>query len=123
MEIITKEFLRNNPNVIFVFGDNLLRKGKKGAATLRDEPNAYGFITKKYPNNRPESFFTLAEYRSKFHRELGKLEKFIIDHPDKEFLISKLGGGLANKYYIFERIIEPNLREFEKKYNNVRLLF
>jgi len=27
--IITENFLNNHPNVIFVFGDNIIRKGKK----------------------------------------------------------------------------------------------
>jgi len=48
---MTKEYLRAHPEVIFVFGDNLIHRGKGGAAKLRDEPNTYGFITKKYPNN------------------------------------------------------------------------
>ena len=55
--IITKEYLRNNLNNMFVFGDNLLRRGYAGAASLRDEPNAYGFITKKAPNNDDKSFY------------------------------------------------------------------
>lgn len=45
--IVTKQFLDNNPNAIFVFGDNLLRVGYGGAAILRDHPQTYGFITKK----------------------------------------------------------------------------
>jgi hypothetical protein len=33
---ITKKYLENHPNHIFVFGDNSLRQGKGGAASLRD---------------------------------------------------------------------------------------
>ena len=69
---ITKKFLQENPNVIFVFGDNLLRKGKGGAAKLRDEPNTYGFITKKAPNNQDSSFYRPIEYRYIFEEELRK---------------------------------------------------
>ncbi|MFW6247319.1 MAG: hypothetical protein ACOC22_04075 [bacterium] len=61
-EIITRKYLKENPEHIFVFGDNLLRKGYGGAAKLRDLPNTYGFITKKYPDNKDESFYTPDEY-------------------------------------------------------------
>jgi len=120
--IITKEYLNNNPNYIFVFGDNTLRKGKGGAAKLRDEPNSYGFITKKYPNNQNNSFYKPEEYQYVFDIEFEKLKDLIIKNPNKKFLISKLGAGLANKYHIFEEIIEPQLQKL-KKYLNVSFLY
>ena len=120
--IITKEYLNNNPNYIFIFGDNTLRKGKGGAAKLRDEPNSYGFITKKYPNNQNNSFYKPEEYQYVFDIEFEKLKDLIIKNPNKKFLISKLGAGLANKYHIFEEIIEPQLQKL-KKYLNVSFLY
>lgn len=45
--IVTKEFLDQNPNAVFIFGDNRRRLGYGGAASLRDHPQTYGFITKK----------------------------------------------------------------------------
>lgn len=57
--IITKYWLKKHLECIFVFGDNLIREGYGGAAILRDEPNTYGFITKKYPDNKNESFLNL----------------------------------------------------------------
>jgi len=110
---VTEEFLRANPNVIFVFGDNLIRKGKGGAAKLRDEPNTYGFITKKAPNNNDESFYRPPEYADVFYAELLQLAKEIEKNPERTYLISKLGGGLANKYKIYEVIIEPGLKKLE----------
>ena len=59
---ITKKYLQENPNHIFVFGDNFLKRGKAGGAEFRDEPNTYGFLTKKYPNNNDDSFFKPNEY-------------------------------------------------------------
>jgi len=120
MEIVTKcdevrlpkyveaEFLRSNPDVVFVFGDNLLRKGKGGAAKLRDEPNAYGFITKKYPNWKDDSFYRPEEYLPIFREELNKLNRELFDNVGRKvFLITKLGAGLANKYNIYEEVIKP----------------
>lgn len=120
--IITQKYLQDNPDHIFVFGDNLLRKGKKGAAKLRDLYNSYGFITKKYPNNDIKSFYKPEEYKSVFEKELDKLIFQIVMHQDKTFLISKLGNGLANRFHIWEKIIEPELKTLTR-YKNVKLLW
>jgi len=109
---VTAEFLRENPNVVFVFGDNLIRKGKGGAAALRDEPNTYGFITKKEPNNKDSSFYHPNEYWPVFIGELSNLHQEILLHPDKTYLISRLGAGLANRYGIYERVIKHSLDVF-----------
>lgn len=121
--LVTREYLRNHPDCIFVFGDNTCRRGKGGAAVLRDEPNSYGFITKRYPSNEDGSFFLPEEYESIFKKELDKLEKMIESNPNKTFLISKLGSGLANRYSIFETVIYDGLIALDEKYENVKLLF
>ena len=120
---ITKEYLQQNPNHIFVFGDNLLKKGKAGDAWLRDEPNTYGFLTKKYPNNNDDSFYHPNEYAKIFSRELAQLEMAIRKTPNCLWLISSLGSGFANKYHIWEEIIQKELNKLEERNNNVRLLF
>lgn len=120
--IVTKEYLIKNPNHIFVFGDNIRRKGKLGGSILRDMYNTYGFVTKKSPNNRPDSFYTPREYLNVYNREIKKLAKLIKLSPNETFLISKLGGGLANKYRIFEEIIEPRIKR-DLSYPNVEFLW
>ena len=109
--IVTREYLKKHTDCIFVFGDNLLRKGRGGAANLRDMPNTYGFITKKAPDNNDTSFYRPKEYIKLFNTELRKLKILISDDHDKTFLISKLGSGLANKYYIWETIIRDGLEQ------------
>jgi len=49
---VSRGYLQTHPEYIFVFGDNLDRKGKGGAAKLRDMPNSLGFITKRHPNQK-----------------------------------------------------------------------
>jgi hypothetical protein len=120
-EHITEKFLRDNPNMVFVFGDNLLHVGKGGAAILRDEPNAYGFITKKYPNNNDASFYRPEEYEEVFEEELSILMISIINNPNKIYLITKLGAGLANRYHIYEKVIKPGLEVLDA-FENVRIL-
>jgi len=116
---VTQQFLDENPNYYFVFGDNLIREGYGGAAFLRDHPHAIGFITKKYPDNKDSSFYKPVEYSPVFFEELEKLNKIIQKRPDKKFYISQLGGGLANKYYIWEKLIRHNLVKKLEKYDNV----
>lgn len=57
--IITRADLRNNPGVLYVFGDNEARRGLGGQAKeMRGEPNAVGIRTKRAPDNRVDSFWT-----------------------------------------------------------------
>lgn len=116
---ISKEFLNENPNARFVFGDNTVRKGCGGAAKLRDHPSAIGFVTKKLPNNEDASFYKPEEYSPIFFAELQKLHDLILKNPDKTFYISKLGGGLANKYRIWDLLIHHNLVLKLEKFDNV----
>lgn len=103
------QFLDSNPNCYFIFGDNLQKRGKGGAAILRDHPHALSFLTKKFPDNEDGSFYKPEEYEPIFKEELEKLVKIVQNNPSKTFYISKLGAGLANKYFIWERLIKHNL--------------
>jgi heme oxygenase len=76
---------------------------------LRSHPHAIGFITKKFPDNKDESFYKPEEYSPVFFEELKKLKTLIQKKPDKVFYISQLGGGLANKYFIWQKLIRHNL--------------
>ena len=116
---ITKEFLDYTPNAYFVFGDNLERWGHGGAAKLRDHPHAIGFITKKFPDNHDGSFYKPEEYSPVFFEELRKLKTIIEKRPDKIFYISQLGGGLANKYRIWDKLIRHNLVRALEEFDNV----
>ena len=125
-KVIDGKFLASNPDCIFVFGDNLKRRGYGGGAALRDYTNTYGFITKKYPSNEQRSFYTLQEYGDFFDTELEKFLNYTKEHKDKLFLVSRLGAGLANKYGMFERIIKPGfqtvLRINKNIYHNIILV-
>lgn len=119
---ITKEYLRANPSHIFVFGDNCFRTGHGGAAKLRHEPNVYGFITKRSPDYLDASFFRPEDYRPFFDEEMRRLVLAINERPNWIFLISRLGGGLANRFGIFEKIIQPQIG-YLARFPNVKFLF
>jgi hypothetical protein len=46
------------PEKIWVFGDNMKAFGKGGQAIIRDEPNAFGIPTKRYPSWDDWAFFS-----------------------------------------------------------------
>jgi len=116
---ITREFLDQNTNSFFVFGDNAQRTGTAGGAALRGHPRAIGFVTKKLPNNAPSAFFKVDEYIKPFFDQLKQLFNHIQSNPNHTFYISKLGSGLANYHYIWEKIIGHNLVEDLKDFDNV----
>lgn len=113
------QFLDNNPNTYFVFGDDLQRQSKGKTESLRDHPHALGFITKKFPDESDESFYRPEEYSYVFFEELEKLTNLIKNNPTKTFYVSKLGGDLSNKYFIWERLIRHNLIFSLCTFNNV----
>lgn len=116
---ITWQFLDNHPEAYFVYGDNLQQYGKEETSILRDHPQAIGFITKKFPDNLDGSFYRPEEYVPVFFEELEKLRKKIESEPQKFFYISAVGSGLANKFHIWEKLIQPFFTHTFKKYTNV----
>ncbi len=62
-QFITREYVRANRDKLFLFGDNLERRGFGGqAAAMRREPNAIGIPTKKSPSYRDDAFFSDDEF-------------------------------------------------------------
>ncbi len=73
-EHITREMLRAEPEKLFVFGDNMQRKGYGGQAKeMRDEPNAVGIPTKIAPSMGGGAFFTDSDLTS------------FVEHSAKDF--------------------------------------
>lgn len=63
IKFITREYVRENRDKLFLFGDNLERRGFGGqAAAMRGEPNAVGIPTKKSPSYRDDAFFSDEEF-------------------------------------------------------------
>jgi hypothetical protein len=56
---ITREMVRADRNTIFVFGDNMVRRGLGGQAQeMRGEPNTIGVPTKWTPHREMRAYFT-----------------------------------------------------------------
>ena len=87
VERYSREDLRNNPENLYVFGDNIRRVGLGGqAAACRGEPNAVGIPTKIGPSNGPTDFF--------FDAILPDLKPFF-DHGFKQLEDHLTRGGIV----------------------------
>ncbi|MBE0468145.1 MAG: hypothetical protein IBX55_01385 [Methyloprofundus sp.] len=89
----------DRPNRIFVFGDNLARKGCKGQAIIRNCRNAYGVATKVLPSMKDGSFYSdgIEAHLSATLDDLRALYKLMKSNPDLiiTFPENGLGTGLA----------------------------
>ena len=99
-KIITRDKVKKNPDVLYLFGDNLLRKGLGGQAKeMRGEPNTLGIVSKKYPSNNKDSFYTDDDFYSwleVFSVDIKNLAERINSGKYKAIVIPQIGVGLAD---------------------------
>lgn len=89
---------RQYSEYIFIFGDNDIKRGKKGQAVIRDQPNAFGIPTKKLPSLLNEAFYTDDEFDQNKSQIDGAIELIKQNLPNYKGIIypeSGLGTGLA----------------------------
>ena len=90
--------VKKNSNALFVYGDNDVHIGKGGQAIIRDLPNTIGIPTKKYPSNKPSSFYTDSEYISNIVRITDAINKIIDRSIKYKYVVlpeDGFGTGLA----------------------------
>lgn len=111
---IYRQDLKNNPTVLYIFGDNLERKGMGGqAAEMRGEPNAFGIATKRsISHSYPDDYFfdTQDDVRDIIINEFTRLHKILeLRNTYKAICIPSDGIGTG-----LSRLPEtaPNLLEF-----------
>lgn len=96
-EILDSKLCQNNPEAIIVFGDNLIGKGKKGQAIIRDCSNSYGVPTKRLPSMKEGSFFS--DQKSEYNLVKERLSNLWKEHKAGNVIIlptNKIGSGLAD---------------------------
>lgn len=115
----TREYLRDNSKTLFVFGDNFVRQGFGGQAKeMRDEPNAVGIITKKYPSMNSSAFLQNSDYDVWFAESLDDLERLRNHHGQIVWPTRGIGTKLAQLQIRAPRIwreIENFRLELERK--------
>lgn len=99
-KIITRDKVKENPDVLYLFGDNLLRKGLGGQAKeMRGEENTLGIVSKKYPSNNSSSFYTDSDFYfwlEVFSADIKNLTGKINSGKYKALVIPPIGVGLAD---------------------------
>lgn len=64
-DTIRRSDLHFRPDALFLFGDNMARKGYGGQAKeMRGEPNALGIPTKWRPSNNDDDFFSDSDFNT-----------------------------------------------------------
>ena len=115
---------RNNPDHLFIFGDNDIERGTGGQAIIRNEPNAFGIPTKKLPSMSADSFYTDIEYdknKKKINLAIYKILKEFMKTKYTTLVIPKDGVGTG-----LSKLPEKAPRTFkyiEMKLNALKLLF
>ncbi len=91
---------KDEPNKMFIFGDNTKHVGNGGQAQIRPAKNAIGLVTKRLPSMDDESFFndSMDDYISML-TDIVKLYKLATDirYNDWTLVFPKdgLGTGLS----------------------------
>lgn len=96
---ITRSQVQANPDKLFLFGDNSLRKGLGGQAKeMRGEKNVCGIVTKKYPNMGDNAFLTDTEYSANIVNIMRDVISAFWMYVNNEYIglvIPQMGVGLA----------------------------
>jgi hypothetical protein len=89
----TREEVERDSGRIYIFGDNLIEKGRGGQACIRGLPNAFGIPTKKLPAMHDRAFFTdheLEANKKAIDEAIAKLPRA------KDWIYNpEIGAGLA----------------------------
>ena len=98
-KFITRQMIRNEPDKLFVFGDNLQRKGLGGQAKeMRGEPNAVGIPTKWAPSMDEDAFLTDNDLGIWTHCSCNDSARLLVHHANGGIIVwpeDGIGTGLA----------------------------
>jgi len=123
-KLILAEDLRDNPGLLYLFGDNEKRVGRGGqAAVMRGQPNALGIRTKKAPTWQASDFWSDACYEGNvkmIDEDFSKVEEILSEGFRQHIVIPSdgLGTGRANLpelaprtfEYLEQKIVDLSLR-------------
>lgn len=100
VEHITRKMLRDSPDTLFVFGDNMNRIGFGGQAReMRGEPNAVGIPTKWYPAIHSKAFFTdadLLKVKAQIDEAFSRITSHLAAGGEVIWPKAGVGTGLAD---------------------------
>jgi hypothetical protein len=112
---VTREYVKANKHILFVFGDNDLRIGLGGMAKeCRGEFNTLGIRTKKKPATTIDSYYTddeFVENCKKIDEDITSILSYLIACKDKGlsrsiYIPHGIGCGLAKLHLYAPRTNE-----------------
>lgn len=96
---IYRQDLKNNPNLLYIFGDNLDREGLGGqAGEMRGEPNAFGIATKRsISHSSAEDYFfdDQPDAVDIIDEEFDRLHKYLLETDGDYYAIVLPSDGLG----------------------------
>lgn len=118
----TEQDVKDNPEFIFVFGDNMLKEGRGGQAVIRDCSNSVGLRTKIKPSMEKNAFFS--DNKKSFtivSNDLRRIEDLLF--LDNDIILSQNGYGnglakLPSKAPKLYRYLNLNLKILISIYGN-----
>lgn len=123
-KMIYRSDLSQNPDKIYVFGDNMIAQGYGGQAKeMRGMINSLGIPTKWSPSNNESAFFRDKDFDKVGHLInflFTKLEEHIIIGRDVVYPLDGIGTGLSRLPETAPRIdllIKHHENELKRKYS------
>lgn len=91
--------IRNNPDKLYVFGDNFAREGFGGQAKeCRGEPNAVGIPTKREPSREDRAYLSDADFDLWANKSAATFMRIAVALDDGKTVVwpsAGIGTGLA----------------------------
>lgn len=87
-----------DPKSFIIFGDNILQKGNKGQASIRESSNSFGIPTKWYPSYKYDAFFKDEDVeliKEKLNPIFDTLENYLNQGYNLYFPNTGIGTGLS----------------------------
>ena len=103
---------------------NDIKKGKKGQSVIRDEPNAVGIPTKKFPSFHISSFYYDSEYEDnkiKIDLAINKIIKKFMKKKYTRLVIPSNGFGTGLSKLNIKA--PKTFKYLETKINAIKILF
>lgn len=127
VKMFTPSLLKSRSDDIFVFGDNMERRGKGGqAAVCRDKPNAVGIPTKWGPRRDEDAYFTdddFARVKDTITQDFLKLVEHARNGGTVIFPEDGIGTGRAEldtrapRIYRYIQACTERLKEIDIEHN------
>ena len=118
---ITRKVVQDNPDTLYVFGDNMIGHGFGGQAKeMRGEPNVVGIPTKNYPGIQKQDYFSDGDFPAatiKIALAFVRLFEHVRQGGQIVWPYDGIGTGMAdlqNKSPKIWAFIEENRLQLEK---------